>query len=64
MPSLNSRYCEPSIPRHAKLLLKCVQTSTLQRYEGEALWWMAKWSERPHIRVAELAGLAPSDQLS
>ena len=26
--------------------------------------WMAEWSERPHIRVAELAGPAPSDQLS
>ena len=25
---------------------------------------MAEWSERPHIRVAELAGPAPSDQLS
>ena len=46
------------------LLLNSVQTSTLQRDEEEALWWMAEWPERPHIRVAELAGPAPSDQLS
>ena len=27
-------------------------------------WWMAEWPERPHMRVAELAGPASVDQLS
>jgi len=31
--------------------------------KGGASWWMAERPERPHFRVAELAGPAPSDQL-